>query len=361
MQFLRLGGASPRARIRAALAAAVMGCLMARPAAAPAADPVPKPATPEYAAAEAPRPATPMDRAALEFLQVADRGDVELALQMAAATLARDGVDYWFDGLGAGAPDWAKRIEVELDVQRHNKPEFSILTVQPLYQDEGLTNTVFLQGRAAAEHRFGERRIAHNLGLGYRRLLMENSAMLGVNAFHDYEWDYDHSRASVGLEARWGPVDLFANQYWALSGKHSAGDGVTEAALDGRDLIAAVQAPYLPWLRAKLRRYQWDALDAADDINGWAGSMEADLHQSLQLEAGVVDDNSIDREAFLELRFRLAEWGGNDRPVAFSDRIVDDTPFDMRDMRVYTLDKVMREDSIIVERAAAGVTISRGS
>lgn len=307
------------------------------------------------------RQATPVDHAAMRFIQIAQHGDTAAATQSAVAALMKEGMNYWLPGLGSGAPDWAKRIEWEFDWQHGNKPEFSVMTVQPLYQSEDRLDTVFTQVRLASLHQFSDHRFAQNVGLGYRRVLDDGAAMLGGNVFHDYEWNNHHSRVSAGIEGRWGPVDLFANAYWGLSGKHSAGTDTTEVPLDGRDVELSLQVPYVPWARVRARRFFWDAVDAPNDIDGKAFSLDADIHQNVQIEAGATDDNTGGWESFLKLQFRLASWNGGDRPVAASSRIVDRKIFDDRDMRDYALDEVRRENKIILERTSSGITISRGT
>jgi hypothetical protein len=307
------------------------------------------------------RPATIADTAALRFLQIAEQEDLASAGQGAAAAVAEQGLRYWLPELAADAPDWAKRIAWDFDWSTDDKPEFSVFTVQPLYQSPDRLDTVFTQLRLASLHQFSDHRIAQNVGLGYRRVLADGDAMLGANAFHDYEWDYHPSRASVGLEGRWGPVDVFMNAYWGISGSHTVATDTTEKPLDGRDIEIALQVPYLPWAKARGRYFEWDAADGPEDIDGIALSLDADLHQNLQLEIGAVDDNTTDWEGFMKLRVRVASWNGVDRPVALSDRIVDDAPFAARDMRDHALDEVRRENKIILERSSAGITISRGT
>ena len=44
-----------------------------------------------------------------------------------------------------------------------------------------------------------------------------------------------------------------------------------------------------------------------------------------------------------------------------SDRAVSNVAFEKRDMRNYTLDKVRRENRIIVERKGGGIIVARGN
>ena len=274
-----------------------------------------------------------------------------------ALSAAQSTAEYWLPALGENLPEWAKRFEFEWDIQEDSKPDFSLLTVQPLFQSEDARDTVFTQLRGALNHQFGDRRITGNAGLGYRRLLFGNRVLVGVNTFLDYEFDFNHSRASVGGEVRWAGLDFYANNYWSLSRLHSADSAAFEEPLDGHDLELTAQLPYLPWARVRGRKFWWDTVNASEDIKGWSASVEMDLHANLQVEAGVKDTNFIENEAFVMLRFRLASAN---RPTAFSNPVAG-RAWEMRDMRAHTLDKVRRENKIILERSAGGVVITRGN
>lgn len=117
--------------------------------------------------------------------------------------------------------------------------------------------------------------------------------------------------------------------------------------------------PYLPWARVRGQYFVWDTLALDDDITGYTGSIEMDLHQNLQVEFGYTDDDFNDSYMFAQFRFIP---GNRQRPALLSDHAIAERAFDLRDMREHTLDKVRRENTIIVERTTGGtITISRGS
>lgn len=271
---------------------------------------------------------------------------------------AKAAIDYWMPAIGEGLPNWAKRFEFEWDVEENIKPEFSLLTVQPIFQSPDKRETFFSQLRLGLNHQFGDRRVTSNVGFRFRRLLADDTVLAGLNWFHDYEWNYNHSRASLGGELRWAGFDLYANKYWALSSKHSVDNGAFENPLDGIDVELTAQIPYLPWARARGRHAWWDSVEAGDDIEGWGASIEMDLLQNVQVEAGYKDDNFTDGAYFAQVRFTLI--GGRNKPVAASSRFIDNEPWQMRNMADHTLDKVRRENEIVVERTAGGVVIARG-
>ncbi len=302
-----------------------------------------------------PRAATVLGSLLMDAATVLSEGNFEAAGLNAAGR----SVDYLIDGIGEDAPDWAKRIEFDWSVRQDNAPEWSVLTVQPLWESDNVQDTVFTQWSYRRYQMFGIDRDVVNAGLGYRRLLLGDTVLVGVNGFFDFEFDHRHRRASLGAEVKWSGLDFTANRYWAVSDPRAKGTA-TEEVLDGHDIELSAQLPYLPWARVRARRYWWDTVNAARDIDGWVASAEVDLMQNLQLEGGVASDNYIPgdgREAFLTVRFRL-DLG---RPVALSTNPIADTPWQMRDMKTYRLDKVRRENKIIVERRGSGVVITRGS
>ena len=201
-------------------------------------------------------------------------------------------------------------------------------------------------------------RTTYNVGLGYRRLFLDNKLLAGVNSFYDHEWNNHHSRVGAGIELRWAGFDLYANNYWRVSETHQTEVvGVYETPLNGRDLELTSQVPYMPWARLRLKHYGWDAEDNVDEIRGWAASGEFDLSQNLQVESGIIDDNTIDNEWFVQVRYRMNF--DSDESLATNRKFIDDKAFKMRDMSKFTLDKVRRINNIVLERKSGGVTISR--
>ena len=272
-------------------------------------------------------------------------------------------VNYLIPGIGKNAPDWMKRTEFEWQVKENFSPEYAITTVQPLWESENLQDTFFTQISLRRYELFDRDREVVNLGLGYRRLLLNDTVLIGANNFYDYEFDLNHQRSSLGFEAKWAGLDLSTNKYWGLSNGHTDDkkSGVEEEPLDGHDIELTGQVPYLPWARVTGRRYWWKTKTASEDIKGWEASLNMDLSQNLQIEAGVNSDNFIkdnnNNEIYMMSRFHF----NFSRPVAASAQVISSDPWLMRDMKEFRLDKVKRENKIIVERRSSGITIARGT
>ncbi len=263
---------------------------------------------------------------------------------------------------GYEMPEWMKRFEVDWAVFDTNKPQQSVLTVQPLYQSPGQEETLFVQGSVFHYALYGDYRWTGNVGLGYRRLLAHNTVMLGANVFYDDEFTYEHQRMSVGAEAKWGPLDFRFNNYTGLSGDKSV-KGFIEKALDGRDVALTTQVPFLPWLKLGGGYFWWDAEESARDMEGASFFAEAALHPNLSVDykwsSYDVANNSNRDESAVFLRFHLAR---SDAPTLTTGPIAADMAFEPRDLSGETLKKVVRENRVIVERRRrGGVIIARGN
>jgi adhesin/invasin len=264
---------------------------------------------------------------------------------------------------GYEMPDWMKRFEVDWNFFDTNKPENSILTVQPLYQSGDKQDTLFVQGSLFHYALYGDYRWTGNIGLGYRKLLAHNTVMLGANVFYDNEFTNDHQRMSGGAEAKWGPLDFHFNNYVALSDDKSV-SGFIEKALSGRDFTLKTQVPYLPWMKIGGGYFWWDAGQTSRDMNGSSFSAEFALHPNFSLDykwsSYDVSNNSDRDENAVFLRFHLARL---DSPTLTTGPVVADRAFERRDLSGETLKKVVRENRIIVERRATSgsVIIARGN
>jgi len=263
-----------------------------------------------------------------------------------------------------GKYDWLRRTEFDAGFLQRGKPQQSILTVQPLFQSIDKSDTVFIQGSVFRYAMFGEYRWTGNLGVGYRRLLANNSVLLGLNGFYDREFTNLHQRTSVGGEAKWGPLDWNINRYEPLSGDRAV-NGDVEKALGGWDTQLGTQVPFLPWASVYVRYFRWEANVATSDTTGPEYSTEMRLAPgvSLKLSHSSYDFSNYNSRGQNTVVLQLQLAGGANKPTLLTGPVVAKSVFDVRDLSDHTLDKVRRENRIIVERrttiAGATVIISR--
>ena len=189
-------------------------------------------------------------------------------------------------------------VEVELSSGTSNAVVGSILVVKPLSDINDEKNTLFTQGSIFLSD---DSRETINLGIGKRKLVNDDTLLLGANLFYDHELDYDHQRASVGVEAISSVGSLRLNQYYGLSSKKSGFENIDEQALDGQDMEVGAPLPYLPWTNFSYRSFKWNGKDGASDLKGDEISLEAKF-SGFNIEVGKRsnDGNTKDNE-FLKL------------------------------------------------------------
>ena len=188
--------------------------------------------------------------------------------------------------------------EVSLSSGKLDKVTGSILFVSPLSDINNKENTLFTQGSIYFSD---DDRETLNLGIGNRKLLINDTLMLGANIFYDNEIDYGHTRASFGVEAISSVGSLRANQYYAISGAKDVGEA-QEKALNGRDIEVGVPLPYLPWTNFYLRTFEWEGSNGAADLKGDEMSLEAKLPLGLNLAVGKIsNDGSSEDKEFIKL------------------------------------------------------------
>ena len=189
--------------------------------------------------------------------------------------------------------------EVGLTSGKTQKVKGHILVVKPLSDINDKQNTIFTQGSIYFSDNDRE---TLNLGIGKRKLVNNDTLILGANIFYDHELDYDHQRSSIGLEAISSVGSLRANQYYGISKFKSGLNGTQERALDGSDVEVGAPLPYLPWTNFSLRSFKWEGADGEPDLKGDEMSLEAQLPFGLNVEVGKrSNDGTTEDNEFINL------------------------------------------------------------
>jgi adhesin/invasin len=240
-------------------------------------------------------------------------------------------------------------VELQLDMFDYNKTQSGLLIVAPLSDPKDIKNTFFTQD--SIYHKDG--RTTVNLGLGYRRLEMDNKLMLGVNAFYDHEFPYDNSRTSIGLEARTTVGELNFNQYWGVSGWKNAANSYQEKSLGGTDLELGVPLPYMNWAKAYGRGFIWRGVDGANDLKGTDVSFRAvpPILPGLAIEVGRrTYAGSTPDENFLRIQYNLADMN----VVKPSQPWFSERAYQLSSMEDRRYEKVRRENLIVKQKRSKG-------
>ena len=243
---------------------------------------------------------------------------------------------YLNDSLGQLFPT----SEVSLSSGTLNEVTGSILVVKPLSDMNDNENILFTQGSLFLSDNSRE---TLNLGIGKRRLLNDDTLLIGANLFYDHELDYDHQRASVGLEAISSVGSLRLNQYYGLSGWTTGLDNVKEKALNGQDIEVGAPLPYLPWTNFSYRSFQWDGASGAADLKGDEISLEAkfsgfNVEVGKRSNDGVTEDNE-----FLKLTWTCCNKDQEEIGIS-------DTAYELTSVADQKFAKVERQNLIVKQK-----------
>ena len=244
---------------------------------------------------------------------------------------------YLNDSLGQLFPT----SEVSLSSGTTNEVTGSILVVKPLSDINDNENILFTQGSLFLSDNSRE---TLNLGIGKRRLLNDDTLLIGANLFYDHELDYDHQRASVGLEAISSVGSLRLNQYYGLSGWTTGLDNVKEKALNGQDIEVGAPLPYLPWTNFSYRSFQWDGASGAADLKGDEISLEAKIPGGLNIEVGKRSSDGVTEDnEFLKLTWTCCNK--NQEEISISD-----TAYNLTSVADQKFAKVKRQNLIVKQK-----------
>ena len=244
--------------------------------------------------------------------------------------------------------------ELTIEGRTKSDPNFTLLTIQPISESEDKKDLTFFQGSILRQNN----RDTINLGVGYRQLSDDEKWIYGVNAFHDYDNTYEHSRMSLGAELRSSVFEINANKYFATSGAKTGKDGNTERALDGYELEVGGQVPYIPSAKVFVKNWKWDGYQTSDTKgNTYSLQINAPIAPNVTLEAGRKDFDSQTDIDFVNLTYRLKLGNGStDQDVVVSS-IIADQAFNNTSMKKKMLDKVRRKNQIVIQ---TGFTASAG-
>ena len=182
--------------------------------------------------------------------------------------------------------------------------------------------------------------------------------MLGVNAFYDHEFPYDHGRYSIGLEARSTVGEVNANMYQATTKWKTGKNGQQERALDGWDIEAGLPLPYMNWATVFVKHYEWDGVDGGKDAKGNDAQLRAyvPILPGLEIQAGrTFKDDEKDSNYFTAI-FNVTEAFSNKpkQPIQWFS----DTAYKLESMEDRRYEKVRRENIIVKQVQSSGGKLS---
>ena len=226
------------------------------------------------------------------------------------------------------------------------KPEIGIQTFKIFSEDS--SDLSFFQGSLFLHDSDRE---TFNIGLGQRYLSNDESILFGLNAFYDYEFDYEHQRFSIGTEIKSSILDLNYNQYFAQSSSKKGKNGKNEEAIDGFDVELGAHLPYVPSTKVFLKAFDFE-VSGGNDFQGLEFSTQVKVPNSgLSFEIGHTDYDHHNDQSFINLRYSNSIK--NPGTSLFSSEA-----FERISMKDRMYEKVRREN--IIKKKGAGFTVKAG-
>ncbi len=226
------------------------------------------------------------------------------------------------------------------------KPEIGIQTFKIFSEDS--SDLSFFQGSLFLHDSDRE---TFNIGFGQRYLSNDESILFGLNAFYDYEFDYEHQRFSIGAEIKSSILDLNYNNYFAQSSSKKGKKGKDEEALDGFDVELGAHLPYIPSMKAYLKAFDFE-VSGGNDFQGLEFSTQIKIPNSgLSLEIGHTDYDHHSDQSFINLKYSNSIK--NPGTSLFTSEA-----FERISMKDRMYEKVRREN--VIKKKGTGFTVKAG-
>ena len=245
--------------------------------------------------------------------------------------------------------------EVSVEIREEDNPDFEILGVRDILSKEN--SNLFTQFSIHNNEVNGDNRYIGNLGLGYRFLNSDKSMMFGVNSFYDRDIREDHSRVSLGFEAKASILDFTLNKYQKTTNMKVA-NGEEEQALSGLDYNLSSQVPYMPWTTFNFQGYRWENEKAAQDTKGRVYSLEMALNPSLQFDISK-DVSSVDGAEDTNIAKLTFLYPPRENKPTLQDGLVSEIAFVKENMEGKLKEKVRRNNNLVVEIQGSVIITSK--
>ena len=240
-----------------------------------------------------------------------------------------------------------KYLDFNINAQENLKPTFSIMSVNEITKIA--SGTIFNQ--TSINTHDGDETI--NLGFGIRKLLNNNTLLLGANTFYDHQLTESHERVGMGAEAITSIFDLRGNYYNALSARRTNSEGTIERALDGWDLRGDYHLPIDQDVNLFVSAFEFENPEDISSYKEKGNKFGADAQLgNFAIEAGYMNDNQDNDAWFGNIKY-VVNFGGNDQST--------NTPKNSKtltDVSDKLYQPVKRENKIrVVKIDAAGVVV----
>ena len=240
-----------------------------------------------------------------------------------------------------------KYFDISVDIKEKQKPSFEIQSVNRISEDSD--SAIFNQANIISHD--GDTTI--NLGIGKRKLLNNDTLMLGGNFFLDRAIGSEaHFRSGLGVEAISSVLDLRGNYYNAISGWEFTDEG-KEKALDGYDLQLNYHVKGSTNTDLFIQTFEWENPNSTYKEKGEKAGITSKVGY-FAFEAGYLNNNKNNDGFFgsIKLVIPLGEEKEN------SNVKNTETNSKYASVRDKLYIPVKRENKIRVVKIASGVQVS---
>ena len=191
-----------------------------------------------------------------------------------------------------------KYLDFEIEAREYLKPTFRIMSVSEILKID--SGTIFNQ--TSFNNHDGDQTI--NIGLGGRKLLNNNTILVGSNIFYDHQFNDNHQRTGAGVEAISSIFDLRGNYYNAISSRKNTSEGGIERALDGWDAQVDYHLPIKQDISVFLNAFEFENSEAGSTFKDKGNKMGLNgKFGHFLIEAGYLDDNQESDSYYGSIKF----------------------------------------------------------
>ena len=238
-----------------------------------------------------------------------------------------------------------KYLDFNINTQDYLKPTFSIMSVNEIMKID--SGTIFNQ--TSINTHDGDETI--NIGFGTRKLLNNNTLIVGANAFYDHQLTESHERVGAGAEALSSMFDVRGNYYNALSARRTNSGGTIERAMDGWDIRGDYHLPIDQDVNLFVSAFEFENPEDVSSYKEKGNKYGADAKLgNFSIEAGYMDDNQDNDAWFGNVKY-VVNFGSDESNSSSSSKSFEDVSDQL-------YQPVKRENKIrVVKIDASGVVV----
>ncbi len=244
---------------------------------------------------------------------------------------------------------WADRSFLKVGFTKSNSAFYSLNTIQPLYRDASMDNTLFIQAGIGMEK---WHRSTGDVGLGYRYLTQSGSNMFGVSLFYfDNTRTHHHQQLDLmkknglGLDLSWytkyTTLSLGRYEHVRKMNHQKTWSNLVNFHKELTTLDLSFQIPYLPWTEFTIGKEWHHRHHHHNHFSNFDYALTLNIAGPLAVEMGYRhNEGRKKKHGFVNFIVNFGRPAVREHTLA--DAFLGDEAFTPRDLKNYTLDPVAR-------------------